>query len=222
MRGIPRPAAAPAPAARPAAAPLPDFPWPPPQPSTRAEIASSVFKPAAGSTFVTLSGVGNQIVAALEHAKYSEYSYYRAPGGFALVARLERMAEDGTPLPGEFRFLQPGSQEPFSLALYVKQLFVAPEGYYRQIVFAASDQPFTATGAKLDAKKAQELLSGGANRLSADFEGLPFTAGHRVSALIYEFRKGPKEGDVATLTPGRLTSRAHLERAGLAASLGVR
>jgi hypothetical protein len=125
------------------------------------------------------------------------------------------MANDGTPLPEQFRFLQPGSQEPFSLPLYVKQLFFAPEGFYRQIVFAISDQPFAATGAKIDARGAQQLLRGGTNRLPREFEEMPFTAQHRASALIYEFRKGPRDGEVAILTPGRLAARTHLERAGL-------
>jgi len=42
-----------------------------------------------------------------------------------------------------------------------------------------------------------------------------FTPQHRASALIYEFRKGRSDGDVATLTPGRLGVRTHLERAGI-------
>ncbi|MGH8675906.1 MAG: hypothetical protein ACREVG_16565, partial [Burkholderiales bacterium] len=193
---------------------LPDFPWPPPEPSGRAELPSNIFVVSGGSA-PSLATVGAQLVGALDQAKYFEYSYYRAPGGFALVARLERMSNDGTPLPEQFRFLQPGSQEPFTLSVYVKQLFFAPEGFYRQIVFVISDQPFTATGAKINAKGAQQLLSGGTNRLPREFDAMPFSAQHHASALIYEFRKGARDGDVATLTPGRLGARTHLERAGI-------
>ena len=210
-RGV---APSPARASRPAATALPDFPWPPPEPSARTELPNALFT-ASGKANPSLASVGAHLVSALEQARYFEYSYYRAPGGFALVARLERMATDGTPLPEEFRFLQPGSQEPFSLAVYVKQLFFAPEGFYRQIVFVASDQPFAATGARIDAKGAALLLRSGANRLSGDYETLPFTPEHRVSALIYEFQKGARDGDVSTLTPGRLGARTHLDRAGI-------
>lgn len=209
-------AAAPSPAraARPAAAPLPEFPWPPPEPSTRTELPNALFA-VQGKATPSLAAVGAQLVGALERTRYFEYSYYRAPGGFALVARLERMASDGAPLPEELRFLQPGSQEPFSLAVYVTRLFFAPEGLYRQIVFVVSDQPFTATGAKIDATTATRLLRGGANRLSGDYETTPFTPDHRVSALVYEFQKGARDGDVSALMPGRLGARTHLDRTGI-------
>jgi hypothetical protein len=200
---------------------LPEFPWPPPAPSARTELARTLFVTAERAD-VSLAAVGTSLVGALEQARYSEYSFYRAPGGFALVARLERMADDGTPLPEEFRFLEPGAREPFSLATYVKRLFFAPAGFYRQIVFVVSDQPFTATGPKLDAKGAARLLAEGANRLPREFEALPFTPRHGASALIYEYRKGAGEGDVAVLTPGRLPARTHLERAGILSTLGAR
>jgi hypothetical protein len=198
---------------------LPEFPWPPPEPSSRAELARALFV-GADTPEPSLAAVARRLTTALEAATYSEYSFYRAPGGFALVARLERMADDGTPLPAQFRFLQPGSPEPFSLATYVKQLFFAPAGFYRQLVFVASDQPFTATGPAIDAKGATRLLREGANRLPDDFERMPFSARHHMSALVYEFQKGPREGEVATLAPGRLPARTHLERAGILPVLG--
>ena len=208
-------------AQRPVEATLPDFPWPPPTPSTQIVLPNSLFQ-VSGKPTPSLSSVGAQLVGALEQARYFEYSYYRVPNGFALVARLERIGPDGTPLPEEFRFLLPGSQEPFSLGVYIKQLFFAPEGFYRQIVVVVTDRPFTATGETLDAPAAARLLGGGANRLSNDFETMQFTEAHRVSALIYEFRKGAQQGDVSTLTPGRLGARTHLERAGIYQGLAPR
>jgi hypothetical protein len=205
--------AAPAPA-RP---PLPSFPWPPPQPSTRAELPRSLFLPSSSQ-----QAVADQLLRALERARYSEYSFYSAPGGFALVARLERIADDGTPLPEQLRFLGPAQAEPFSLNTYVQRLFFAPQGYYRQIVFVATDQPFAAVGAALDATGASKLLAEGANRLPAALGSLPFTPGHGVSALVYEFRKGAADRDVSVLTPGRLTALDHLLRAGLLPALGAR
>ena len=214
---------APPPAPRPAPAGnvLPDFPWPPPAPSAQAALPNSMFL-TTGRPAPSLSSVGATLVNALERARYFEYSYYRAPNGFALVARLERIATDGTPMPEELRFLLPGSEEPFSLAAYLKRLFFAPEGLYRQIVFTVTDQPFTATGTPLNATSAARLLSKGANRLTSDFDTLPFTDGHRVTALIYEFKKNATAGDVSTLTPSRLGARTHLEKAGIYQALVVR
>ena len=196
---------------------LPDFPWPPPEPSARAELDRALFaKPASSATLGT---VGVLLTEALDAAGYSELSYHGAPGGFALVTRLERTTDAGASVAGALRFLDPDAEEPFSLATYLKRLFFAPRGYYRQIVFICSDRPFTATGETLDARAATRLLSGGSNRLTRAQAARPFTVEHQVSALIYEYRKGPGDGEVATLTPGRLGALVHLEQAGIRRAL---
>jgi hypothetical protein len=184
-------------------------------------LPDSLFR-TTGRPTPSLSAVGSVLVGALERARYFEYSYYRAPNGFALVARLERIDADGTPLPEEFRFLPPGSQEPFSVTAYIKQLFFAPTGLYRMIVFAVTDQPFTATGAQLNAASAARLLSQGANTLPRELGALLFSDDHHVTALIYEFRKGTAQGDVSMLTPSRLGARAHLDKSGIYPALTVR
>ena len=214
------PASAPPPAPPPPPPPpaefqLPDFPWPPPTPSARFELPRRVLAPAEAQF-----AVAEVLASALNRAGYSEYSFYRAPGGFALVARLERMREDGTAAPEDLRFLAPGAEEPFSLATYVRRLFFAPEGFYRQIVFVVTDQPFTTDASEqLTADEASRLLRSGANRLPDTYRARPFSPSHAVTALIYEFRKGRNDQDVTTLDPGRLRGRTHLERAGILAAL---
>jgi hypothetical protein len=164
--------------------------------------------------------VGEQLARALNRSGYSEFSFYRAPGGFALVSRLERMREDGGAAPEELRFLQPGAEEPFSLASYIQRLFFAPEGFYRQIIFVATDRPFTTdAGDTLTPAEASRLLRDGANLLPDSYRALPFGPSHTVTALIYEFRKGPDDRDVVTLDPGRLAGRTHLQRAGILSAL---
>jgi hypothetical protein len=200
---------------------MPDFPWPPPTPSAQTVLPDQLFR-TSGRPTPTLAAIGSGLVAALERARYFEYSYYRAPGGFALVARLERIDVDGTPMPEEFRFLLPDSPEPFSLKAYIRQLFFAPTGLYRQIVFVVTDQPFSATGTQLNAAAAARLLSQGANTLPREFGLVTFTGNHRVTALIYEFRKGTRQGDVSTLTPSRLGARVHLDRSGIYPALARR
>lgn len=202
---------------RPREARLPDFPWPPPRPSAQTLIPrQEVLAGLPANT--SLGAVGRRLSAALDAAGYSERSFYAAPGGFALVARLERIRPDGTPEPDQFRFSPPGTGEPFSLAAYVQQLFFAPEGFYRQIVFIVNDQAFVATGRELTAEEAQDLLTSGTNRLPASFNTRRFTDTHEVTALIYEYRKGAADRDVETLVPGRLSARQHLQRAGVTLS----
>ena len=189
---------------------LPDFPWPPPRPSSQVVLNKTLFKIAQGAT--TLAALNTQVENALRQAKY-EYSYYRAPNGFALVTRLERIDVDGTPQPEEFRFLVPGSREPFTLANYIRQLFFAPAGLYRLIVFVVTDQPFVASGERLSSPAAADLLAKGSNQLSDDFKGASVTSNHSVTALIYEFEKASSQQDASTLTPGRLSANTHLQRA---------
>lgn len=208
----PAPHRAPPKAARPSSG-LPSFPWPPPQPSARELIPRGQLLGAA--TQVSQGEVARRIEAALRQAGYTEYSYYAAPGGFALVARLERMRADGTPEPGEFRFLAPNVDAPFSLSTYISQLFFAPEGFYRQIVFVATDQAFVASAPAPTAQEAERLLQGGGNILPEAYNRRAFTPGHNVTALIYEFKKNPADRDVETLRPGRLAGAQHLAKAGI-------
>jgi hypothetical protein len=167
----------------------------------------------------SLADVGHRVVRALEAAGYSEYSFYAAPEGFAIVARLERVQPDGTPAPDQLRFLTPDSAEPFSLATYVTRLFFAPEGYYRQIVFLVTPAVVRPSGPKPNAKDAEALLQGGADRLPAVYRSIPFSPDDQVTALIYEYHKGSENGQVTTLTPGRLDARTNLVRSGLYAQL---
>jgi len=196
---------------------LPNFPWPPPAPSEKMDLPRTKFAAALGAKPM-LSDVSFLLDGALMDADYTEFAYFRAPGGFALVARLEQIEADGTPVKGQ-RFLPPnGDSTGFSLASYVAQLFVAPEGFYRLIVFVVSDQPFVASAPAPSVSAAEAWLRQGADRLPPSYYSLPFTSAHRVSALVYEFRKSGKT-DVSTLSPGRLDARTHLVKAGLYAAL---
>ena len=198
---------------------LPTFPWPPPTPSERLNFRRSQVLTAAMGPTPSQADVAHRIVHALEEAGYSEYSFYAAPQGFAIVARLERIGPDGTPAPDQLRFLAPDSAEPFSLGAYLTRLFFAPEGYYRQIVFLVTPTIVRPSGPTPNAKAAEALLQGGADRLPALYRTIPFSADDQVTALIYEYHKGSGDGQVTTLTPGRLDARTNLVRAGIYAQL---
>ena len=201
----------------PAAIALPEFPWPPPPPSDRMLLPRAGFARGLGANPSLMDAAGH-LTDALGQAGYSQYSFYSAPGGFALVARLERIRPDGTPEPEGQRFAPPSATEPFSLGIYLKQLFIAPEGYYRLIVFVVTDNVVVTKGAAPTAAIAEAWLRKGADRLPAAYATLPFTKEHEVDALIYEFRKEGK-GQATTLTPSPIDARAHLEKAGLYALL---
>jgi hypothetical protein len=105
---------------------LPDFPWPPPPPSScmmllspptpserqranRLRCERSTRSPFPGDA--TFGAVDARIAAALRAAEYSRWSYYAVPGGFAIVARLERTRDDARPAPAGERFLPPSEDE---------------------------------------------------------------------------------------------------------------
>lgn len=194
---------------------LPEFPWPPPRWSARKDLTDI-----ARHHATTLGGIADNLVTALNNAGYPEYSLYASPGGFALVARLERTDEDGTP-NADFRFLSPREEEPFDLTEYVSALFFTPEGWYRQIVFIVSDQPFVAAEEAPSVATAERMLGDGATALDAPLRDLPANDATRVFALVYEFRKGAGPEDVAIITPGRLDGDLHMMRSGIAAALAA-
>jgi hypothetical protein len=196
---------------------LPHFPWPPPTPSEKMILPRGKLLAGLGAR-PTLAGVSDRLVSALNAADYSEYSFYSAPGGFALVARLEQFELDGSPKPRGMRFLEPNTQAPFSVASYVRHLFFAPQGFYRLILFVVTDNPVATRGPAPSALMTEKWLRQGADRLPSIYRRMAFTPDHQVSVLVYEFQKrGPR--NVATLVPGRLDVRTHLEKAGLYARL---
>jgi hypothetical protein len=193
---------------------IPAFPWPPPQPSARLRLPRAPFAQAR-----SLDDVANGLVDALWTANYGEYSFYSVPDGFAMVTRLEQINSDGSPAPEAFRFRPPSEPLPFSFARFLRELFFAPDGYYRLIVFIVTPHPFQASGNPLDEEAASDLLAEGANTLSSTLREQPFTADYSVDALIYEFQK---QADAVTeVVPSLLGPRLHLVNSGLSRGLGL-
>jgi hypothetical protein len=196
---------------------LPNFPWPPPTPSEKTLLPRDRLTGLLGKK-PSLEDVARLLTHALEAADYSEYSFYGVPGGFALVARMEQIEPDGRPKRHGKRFLDPDFQAPFSLPRYIRELFYAPQGFYRLIVFVVSDNSVVPTGSPPSADAAKNWLERGGTMLPPSYDAIGFTHNCQVTALIYEFRKvGTRT--VNTLVPGRLDARTHLEKAGLYARL---
>lgn len=197
---------------------LAPFPWPePPQPSVIATLAPYLLAGPAGRRPATLHDVAGRLESAIAQAGYLQPRYLGAGcGGFAIVLDLERIEADGTRARGTAGFAPPGQDEGFSLAAYVRRLFHAPPGHYRQIVFVVSDQRPVRTTAPPTEAELRAIASGGASALPAPYTGLPYTPRHDVLALVYEFVKGPRDGDARLVPPqGRLGAAVHLRKAKL-------
>lgn len=196
---------------------LPSFPWPPPQPSSQVVVQRARF---AGDT--TFGDVASRLRMALQQCGHARMSYYSAPSGFAMVTRIERLRDDSRPAT-EDRFVSPapGTEGSLDFLGFVQSLWFAPTGYYRQIVFIATDQPFVASAPSPSVEAADEMLAEGLGFLPASYAALAFTPRHRVEALIYEFQKqGEAQAQVAR--PARWNANTHLVRLGLMNYLPVR
>lgn len=196
---------------------LPVYPWPPEDPSSLVRL--DVLYDFRHGGRASLQDVADQLAAALNESGYLEQSFYQTSGGFVMVTRLEGIAEDGTPLGAERRYLLPNDRVDFSFADYIRSLFFAPEGYYRFVAFVITDRPYTTSEDGLEEHDALGRLRRGAVALPAGFDQRPFSAEHRVDALIYEFSQ-QSEG-VIPLRPGRLPPRTHLEKSGLMSALAA-
>lgn len=198
---------------------MPAFPWPPAKPS--ALITTSLlpyYEDLAGPDYEpVLEWISSDMELALAQAGY-DYSFYTVPGGFAIVARLERIDAAGKPFAEPDRFIAPAEDKAKTFSDFVSGLFFAPDGYYRLFVFVISDTPFEPGQDKMTADEGTALLEKGSTRLSRSIEDRPMTDDHELTTLIYEF-SNRKEDGYTVLRPGNHSLVGHLTAAGVADSL---
>jgi hypothetical protein len=135
----------------------------------------------------------------------------------ALITRLERINDDGSPASAEERWSAGNlHNNAANLAEFLHGLFYADPGRYRVIVFIIQDQPFTQAAEKtLSGEQARALLPRGADVLPPEVAERSVAKSH-CTALIYEFAN---DGTAMLKVDSRLTGRQHLEKAGLLATL---
>jgi hypothetical protein len=196
---------------------LAPFPWPsPPQPSVTSLIPPSLLF-GNGVADASLMDVAVRLDGAIARAGYRQPRYLGAGcDGFAIVLDLEQIESDGTRKAGAEGFAPPGQDDAFSLASYIRRLFYAPSGHYRQIVLVVSDERMAAPTAAPTSDELRAIAQDGVSRLPPGFAAIPYGPDFVVLALIYEFEKGPRDGDAAVVPPqGRLGATVHLMRAQL-------
>ncbi len=196
---------------------MPDYPWPPPQASAWHVIPRDLIA-RQGQTVPTMRVVSEKLVRALEASGYVQKSFFKAPSGFAVITQMERMNADGRPGDNPRWFNVLGSDLGFSLARYVGRLLHADPGQFRLIVFIATDQPFSNTGAEISSAQAQGLLDRGALVLDSLAGNTVFSENHQLIALIYEFRKRTgKEAEF--IKPSTMPGQQHLVRTRLMSAI---
>lgn len=192
---------------------LPQFPSPPPAASASYGLPRNFFASQA-----TVGAVVEAIIAALDHTGYVERSFFRTEAaGVALVTRLERINEDGSPRGERERW--PGIlQEHYSsldLIGFLRGLFYVDPGRYRVIVFILQELPFSQSSDRISGDDARAWLRIGATGLPREVAERPFGGGN-CTVLVYEFAS---DGTAVRAVESPLTGKQHLEKAGVLAIL---
>ncbi len=194
---------------------LPSFPWPPPASSARYPFPQETF-----SRYSTVGQVSDSILTALRTAGYVDYSFFQTGvGGVALVTRLEKIGDDGSPAAGTERWSAGIDTKPAGFVDFVRGLFYAKAGHYRVIVFIIQEASFTQSRETVTPQAAEDWLQTGANKLPPAFARRPYGKDSSCTALIYEFAS--EAGAVKGVATG-LSGMQHLQKAGLLAALEKR
>ncbi|GAA4355530.1 hypothetical protein GCM10023165_47750 [Variovorax defluvii] len=186
---------------------LPAFPWPPPEGYRPPEPLKLEWFGPPGTT----AGAWFQRVREALHALSADYEtglFSGPPGGFALVARLERIEADGKPFPGRARWTTEGRPK-LNLSELLGDLFLEQPGRFRIVVFVVTDQPNfqPAPGAKLP------NVREGAATMPPELAAMPMD-GKSVLALVYSFERRPGE-PMRAWVEGSPSTLQHLVASGI-------
>ena len=197
---------------------LVQFPWPPPRASATEIIPRELLEAKWGPTL--LRDVDSKITQALKQTGYYESSYYAVPKGFAIATRIEQIEEDGSPKKEPQRWsLESQPLDEFTIAAYLKALFLSKPGYYRVIVFVVTPHLLTQSSVDTTPEEAKKWLSGGHNRLPGSIGNMEFLETYTCTALIYEFERQAESEEPRFRQPGRIPGHLHLVKAGIWRSL---
>jgi len=191
--------------------PLPPLPWPPPRWSHIGVFGRDFPRELLGSVDAKLGEVQDRLFRALQRVDPGfESGLFSVPDGFAMLAKLERINHDGTPLPQGRRWVY-GEIPPLSLSDYLSHLFFEKPGYFRVVAFVVtSEQNFGSSDKPLP------VISSGGTLLPSAVKQLPFK-GRECFVLVYSFERRPggliKKYDT-------LSAKIHLERSGILTSIG--
>lgn len=197
---------------------MPEFPWPPPEPSTRATLPRTLLD--LGET-PRLGQVWETLHRALAAAGYLEQSVYRVPDGFAIATRAERTLRDGAPDPEHRWSLDRFPPGRWSLTQYLLALLTVDPGRFRVFVFAVTTDRSRDVAESPSSQVALEWVRSGALEPPPRLKAEPFGDRHGVQVLIYEFERPNREAEVVQIQPGEHAAEVHLRASGVLEALGA-
>jgi len=192
--------------------PIPTFPWPPPIPSTKTEIPTSVFKKCRN-----LGDVNDILKIALVKNGYSDNSYFLVPAndknGFALATQLEQIDKDRVSKKDPNRWNTNILSNKYVGWEYLAATLLPNPGFFRVIVFIVTDIPFVPKPIKVDQATAQSWLYMGSSGFPDQLRGVNFNRDYKVYVLVYEYEQKKAESDAVLLKPSKYNAQAHLKKA---------
>jgi hypothetical protein len=192
--------------------PLPQFPWPPPKWTHIAEFGDEFPRNLLGDDESNLGQVYDRLNKSLQRIDSRfEAGLFSVPDGFALLAKLERTAQDGTPLGDDRRWIY-GELPPLSLKDYISRLFFDKPGYFRILAFVVTSKENFEPGDE----RLPPIREGG-RALPSELRGKSF-AGRTCHVLVYSFER--RRGGVPHHF-SRHSATIHLDRAGVLGVLSV-
>ncbi|MGP0091937.1 MAG: tetratricopeptide repeat protein [Xanthobacteraceae bacterium] len=200
------------------AAEIPDLPWPPPKASAWDVIPNEMIL-GSNPTQPNLAAISDRLALALDAGAYYQRSFFKVPDGFAMVTQVERIRSDGTP-ETHGRWFSSQGPTTFSLQGYLRRLLYADPGHYRLVVFVITDKPFSTSNEALTRQEATDLVGRGVNVVPATAWTQLYSAQHRCTALIYEFKK-ISATEPELLIPSPMPGRDHLMKARVWAALAT-
>jgi hypothetical protein len=193
-----------------------DLPWPLPLPSSSTEIPRELCAtPTADSR---LGVAADRLAKALAGAGYKDLRYYDIPEGFAVTTPLELIDDQGLGVPHpdpKVRFSATYPPEGFFTMHFWSDLLSGKVGRFRLFVFVVIEHPF---GYATDVTDAQVVWKHPSEKLPLNRDDLAYTAKDHWYALVYEVSH-PRGTDTVTLAAHPTDPTAHLEKAGILASL---
>lgn len=190
---------------------IPDFPWPPPLPSTKTEIPFSVFKSCRN-----LGDVKDILSVALLKNGYSDNSYFLVPAndknGFALATQLEQIDKDRVPKKDPNRWNTNILNNKYVGWEYLTATFLPNPGFFRVIVFIVTDIPFVPKNIPLDQEVAKSWLYKGSSGFPEELRDILFNRDFKIYALVYEYEQKKAGSDAVLLKPSQYNAQAHLKK----------
>jgi hypothetical protein len=194
----------------------PQFPWPPPTPTSFQTLPAGLVTAGEGDS---LGRVFDRLKLALSRIEGGFWSVYAiGSDGFAIVTKIEAIEPDGRPKPLPDRWQTPSDRLPrriTGIGDYLRALFTAKPGRYRFLVLAVTGKPISGSETALTSTEAMRLLRSGTDDLPASLRAVTLGPSGRCVALIYEFERASEVSEARFLEASPVSVATHLIRAGL-------